>query len=105
VSAAALSGRQEPVPADKPSPEGADLITRFSPFDLSPIEQSFSRLLERIGSFDSAQELAPNHVSPILLIVAGIGAIEVARRWQKYHLSLGSGRSWVVRRSAMHHPI
>ena len=98
-------GQQEPVPAEVPSPEGADLITRFSPFDLTPLEQSFTRLLERIGSFESGQELEPNHVSPMLLIVAGIAAFEASRRWQRHRLGVGSGRSWVIRRSAIHHPI
>ncbi len=95
----------EPVPPDDPSPQGADLITRFSPFDLTPIEESFSRLVERIVSFDSAQELEANNVSPVLLIVGGLAAIEASRRWQRHRHGVGSGRSWVIRRSAMHHPI
>ena len=105
LSAAAPLAPPEPGTPVDPSPQGADLITRFSPFELTPIEESFSRLVERIVSVDGDQEPETNDVTPVLLIVAGLAAIEASRRWRARRQDDGSGRSWVVRRSAMHHPI
>ena len=106
LSAAAPLAPPEPGTPEDPSPQGADLITRFTPFELTPIEESFARLVERIMSVDGDHEPETNHVSPVLLIVAGLAALEaLPRRWRARRQGDGSGRSWVVRRSAMHHPI
>ena len=68
----------EPLPSEAPSPQGADLITRFSPFELTPIEESFSRLVERIVSLDGIEELEANDATPVLLVVAAVAAFEAA---------------------------
>jgi hypothetical protein len=93
-----------PGASEVPAPEEADLITRFSPFEATPIEESFSRLVERLVNLDSTPESSANRITPVILIVAGLGALEASRRW-RMRARGGAKRFWLVRRSAMHHPI
>jgi hypothetical protein len=80
-----------------PPPRGSDLITEFTPFDRAALEESLSRLLDRLEGLGKPLRAQARPLS-YLPIVAALVVLEVARRWHKRRSESGSTRPWGARR-------